>query len=79
MVAYRDDIIRMELARRQMRHEDLEKASGVSRSTISVIASGRLTNGQPADPRVSTLEKIALALELKLSDLFAEDARANGV
>jgi len=76
MATYRDDIIRMELARRRMRHEDLEKASGVSRATISMIVNGQSANGQPTDPKVSTLEKIAKALDIKLADLFAEeDAR----
>jgi transcriptional regulator with XRE-family HTH domain len=63
----------MELARRRMKHEDLEKASGVSRATISTIV-----NGQSADPRVSTLEKIAKALGIKMADLFTqEDARVD--
>ena len=67
---YRDDVIRMEIARRQMRHEDLETASGVSRTTISAIANGS------TDPRVSTLKRIADALGLKMSDLFKEDEQS---
>jgi transcriptional regulator with XRE-family HTH domain len=73
MALYRDDLIRMELARRRMRHEDLEKASGVSRGTISTIVNGQLPDGQPTDPRVSTLEKIAKALDIKLADLFRRE------
>lgn len=66
-VAYRHDLIRVELARKNMRHEELAQKSGVNRSTISGIVNGK------TDPLVSTLAKIANALGISLSQLFTEN------
>lgn len=68
MMTYRSDLIRIELARRNMTHEDLEKQSGVSRATISTIV-----NNQAVDPKLSTLTKIGNALGLTLIDLLTPE------
>jgi transcriptional regulator with XRE-family HTH domain len=57
--------IRQEL--RQLTQAQLAKASGVSQSTIAQIEKGK------KDPSISTLKKIAAALDVHLAVLFATD------
>ncbi len=47
-------------------HEALSVSAGVDRSTISLIESGKRV------PTISTAERIAVALGVRLSELIAE-------
>jgi transcriptional regulator with XRE-family HTH domain len=53
--------------RRQMTQAELAKATGLSQSTIAQIEKGK------KDPSISALKKIAVALDVHLSVLFASD------
>jgi transcriptional regulator with XRE-family HTH domain len=53
--------------RRRITQAQLAKESGVSQSTIAQIEKGK------KDPSISTLKKIAEALDVHLSVLFASD------
>ena len=50
---------------KKLSQEELSKASGVSRQTISDLESGRLVN-----TTIATLTKIADALSCKVTDIF---------
>ncbi len=62
-ILYRDDKIRAVLAARKMTGQDLADAAGVGRGSIHLIC-----KGQP-DVKLSTLKKIADALEMSLQEL----------
>src|ERR1019366_2411642 len=53
--------------RRRLTQSELAKLSGVSQSTIAQVEKGK------KDPSISTLKKIAQALDVHLSVLFATD------
>jgi len=53
--------------RRKLSQSELAKMSGVSQSTIAQIETGR------KDPSISTLLKIAKALDVHMAVLFASD------
>ena len=57
----------MRQERRKLTQAELAKLSGVSQSTIAQIESGK------KDPSTSTLKKIAQAMDVHLSVLFATD------
>jgi transcriptional regulator with XRE-family HTH domain len=61
---------RVQYIRQELRHitqAELAKESGVSQSTIAQIEKGK------KDPSISTLKKIAAALDVHLAVLFATD------
>lgn len=62
---YRDDIIRAEMAAQRITEETLAEETGLARSTISEIRSGKADN-----PTVKTLSAIAGKLQIPLSALF---------
>ena len=53
--------------RRRLTQAELAEKSGVSQSTIAQIENGK------KDPSISTLKKIAVALDVHLAVLFATD------
>ena len=57
----------LRLERRQMSQSELAKAAKVSQSTIAQIESGK------KDPSISTLKKIADALDVNMAVLFASE------
>lgn len=67
---YRADLIRAEIGRQKMTHEELAEKSGVNRTTISGIVN------EKSDPLVSTLQKIATALGINLATLFQKQDTA---
>ena len=62
-----DRILYIRQDRRQLTQAQLAQLSGVSQSTIAQIESGK------KDPSISTLKKIAAALDVHLAVLFATD------
>lgn len=62
-----DRILYIRQERRGMTQARLAELSGVSQSTIAQIEKGK------KDPSISTLKKIAAALEVHLAVLFATD------
>ena len=67
LIGKRIKILRLE---RGLTQKDIEEATGISRSHISKIESGRVAN-----PGLETLEKIARALKVSISFLFHFDER----
>jgi len=67
LIGKRIKILRLE---RGMTQGDVEEATGISRSHISKIESGKVAN-----PGLDTLEKIAKALKVTVSFLFHFDER----
>ncbi|MGB3862905.1 MAG: helix-turn-helix transcriptional regulator [Candidatus Aminicenantaceae bacterium] len=67
LIGKRIKILRLE---RGLTQGDIEEATGVSRSHISKIESGKVAN-----PGLDTLEKIAKALKVSISFLFHFDER----
>lgn len=51
-----------------MSQEELSKRSNVSRATISMLESGNMSS-----TTVGTLRKLAIALNCKVADFFAEE------
>ena len=62
---YRDDLIRAEMAAQRKTEEALAEETGLARSTISEIRSGKADN-----PTVKTLSLIAKKLKIPLPVLF---------
>jgi len=61
---------RIQYIRQELRHltqSELAKLSGVSQSTVAQVEKGK------KDPSISTLKKIAEALDVHLAVLFASD------
>lgn len=67
LIGKRIRILRLE---RGLTQGDIEEATGVSRSHVSKIESGKVAN-----PGLDTLEKIAKALKVTVSFLFNFDER----
>ena len=67
LIGKRIKILRLD---RGLTQGDIEEATGVSRSHISKIESGKVTN-----PGLDTLEKISKALKVSISFLFHFDER----
>ncbi len=67
LIGKRIKILRLE---RGLTQRDIEEVTGVSRSHISKIESGKVAN-----PGLDTLEKIAKALKVSISFLFHFDER----
>lgn len=67
LIGKRIKILRLE---RSLTQGDIEEATGVSRSHISKIESGKIAN-----PGLDTLERIAKALKVSISFLFHFDER----
>lgn len=67
LIGKRIKVLRMD---RRLTQRDMEEATGVSRSHISKIESGKVAN-----PGLDTLEKIARALKVSVSFLFHFDER----
>lgn len=67
LIGKRIKVLRMD---RRLTQRDMEEATGVSRSHISKIESGKVVN-----PGLDTLEKIARALKVSVSFLFHFDER----
>ncbi len=67
LIGRRIKVLRLE---RGLSQRDIEEATGVSRSHISKIESGKIAN-----PGLDTLEKIAKALKVSVSFLFHFDER----
>jgi len=67
LIGKRIKILRLD---RGLTQGDIEEATGVSRSHISKIESGKVAN-----PGLDTLEKIANALKVSISFLFHFDER----
>jgi transcriptional regulator with XRE-family HTH domain len=67
LIGKRIKILRLE---RGLTQRDIEEATGISRSHISNIESGRVAN-----PGLDTLEKITKALKVSVSFLFHFDER----
>ena len=61
------ETIRAMLERRNMRQDDLAEASGVSKTQINHILTGK------SNPRQSTIEKIAAALDTTAADLITTE------
>lgn len=62
---YRDDLIRAKKAARKLTLEDLETKTGLNKNTISDICNGK------ENIELQSLQKIALALGISMSDLFS--------
>lgn len=67
LIGKRIRILRLE---RSLTQSDIEEATGISRSHLSKIESGKVAN-----PGLDTLEKIAKALKVSISFLFHFDER----
>lgn len=59
------NLLRFRLAK-GLTHQAVAEAAGITRAAYTLIENGKTT------PRVSTLQKIAKALDVKLADLFAQ-------
>lgn len=56
------------LAVKRLSYYELAKISGVNESHI-----GKIANGVCTDPKISTIQKLAKALDVKIDDLIEED------
>ena len=61
---YRADKIRAYQAAKQLTDKELAAKAGLGRTTVSLLSNGKLP-----DPRLSTLEAIANALDTTVADL----------
>jgi transcriptional regulator with XRE-family HTH domain len=68
-VRMRPDRLRYERRRRFMTQEELAEAAGFTPSTISRIESGN------AEPRLSTIKRLAAALGIDPADLIEDPSR----
>ena len=57
---------------RAMTQDDLAAKAGVSRNHYRLLEAGRASSGQEANPRLTTVEALAKALEVGLEDLLLE-------
>lgn len=55
------------LLKRNITYRQAEILTGVGKTSLQAIANGR------RDPRLSTLEQIAVGLRIKITDLFESD------
>lgn len=70
--------IRRERRERGLTQEQLAAKSGVGEASIARLEAGRVESGTIQDPRLSTLVKIANALDMTVHDLLptAEEIHA---
>lgn len=64
---YRDDLIRIEMARLNLKSSDVARQAGISESYFSAIR-----NGKAEGVRLNALAAIARVLGLPLKDLICE-------
>ena len=57
---------------RGLTQDDLASRAGLSRSHYRLLEAGRSSNGQPANPRLGTLEALATSLGVGFEDLLLE-------